>query len=64
LIEKNKKISDLCEKFTLEEEKRILAEETALPPRIVSSGKWLDPSEKLEAITIRFLKYCKYLLHY
>ncbi|CAG8529617.1 8845_t:CDS:2 [Paraglomus brasilianum] len=56
LIEKNKKISDLCEKFTLEEEKRILAEETALPPRIVSSGKWLDPSEKLEAITIQIFE--------
>jgi len=56
LIEKNKKISDLCEKFTLEEEKRILAEETALSPRIVSSGKWLDSSEKLEAITTQIFE--------
>ncbi|CAJ0759941.1 1934_t:CDS:2 [Entrophospora sp. SA101] len=59
LIEK--KINDLCEKFTLEEEKRILAEETALSPRIVSAGKWLDSSEKLESITTQIFEVLHHL---
>ncbi|CAJ0868114.1 18772_t:CDS:2 [Entrophospora sp. SA101] len=51
LIEKNKKINDLCEKFTLEEEKHILAEETALsPPRLDESSGGQSSDETTSTI--------------
>ncbi|RIB02957.1 hypothetical protein C2G38_827001 [Gigaspora rosea] len=61
VIEKDQKLCDLCEKFTLGEENRILMEEVALTPRIVASGEWIDSSEKLEAITVQIFEVLHHL---